>query len=122
MQPDEFISEYSRALASQNWAKVEPLMHPNVCVTFSSGAVHRGLDAVRAAFEANFAAISNEHYRVSEVHWIHRDDTHAVLGFEFDWSGVIDGHQVARAGRGTSVLLAVEGEWKLLAEHLGPRG
>ncbi|MFT5198233.1 MAG: ketosteroid isomerase-like protein [Planctomycetota bacterium] len=51
MEPAEFVTEYGRALATQDWSKVAPLMHADVCVTFSSGAVHQGIDAVQKAFE-----------------------------------------------------------------------
>jgi ketosteroid isomerase-like protein len=121
MNPEDFIDQYQRALATQEWASVEPLMHADVCVTFSTGAVHRGKDAVRAAYEANFQAIRDEVYRISDVHWIARSPELAVYLFRFDWTGVIDGHQASGGGRGTSVLVRYDGSsWKLVAEHLGP--
>ena len=43
---DDFIRSCQDALASQSWALVDPLIHNNVCVTFSNGTVHRGKPAV----------------------------------------------------------------------------
>ena len=37
--PEQFIDRYERALGSQRWGEVEPLVHEDVCVTFSTGAV-----------------------------------------------------------------------------------
>jgi ketosteroid isomerase-like protein len=120
MTPDEFIERYERALATQLWVAVEPLIHADACVTFSTGEVHAGKDAVRSAFEANFAAIKDETYAVSNVHWMLRSDAVAVYAFAFRWSGVIDGRAASGAGRGTGVLVRDGAGWKLIAEHLGP--
>ena len=120
MSPDDFISRYERALASQQWSSVDPLVHDDVCVTFSNGSVHRGRANVRAAFEGNFSAIQEEKYRIANVHWILRSREVAVYLFDFQWSGRIDGKEARGAGRGTSVLILDGSDWKLLAEHLGP--
>ena len=121
MTPDEFILEYERALGSQKWLAVEPLIHEEACVTFSTGTVHKGKQAVRAAYEANFKAITDEHYRISNVHWALRRTDTAVYLFDFEWSGLINGKEAAGAGRGTTALIREEGNWKLIAEHLGPK-
>lgn len=120
MSPEDFIPAYERALATQQWAAVEPLVHRDVCVTFSTGTVHKGLAAVQAAFEANFAAIDDETYRIENVHWVLCTDVTAVFLFDFHWAGRIDGCDASGAGRGTSVLICEGDVWKLIAEHLGP--
>jgi ketosteroid isomerase-like protein len=118
--PDEFIQLYERALASQRWDFVDPLVHDDACVTFSNGKVHIGKAAVQRAFEANFALISDEEYRVSNIYWVHRGTETAVYLFEFNWSGLIGGRPAKGSGRGTSVLQRDESGWRLLVEHLGP--
>lgn len=120
MTVDEFIRAYEVALASQSWASVEPLVHENACVTFSNGTVHKGRAPVAPAFTANFAAIEDETYRISNVHWTHRADTIAVYLFDYAWSGRIGGQAAAGAGRGTSVIVREGSDWQLLVEHLGP--
>jgi len=117
--PEDFVACYERALASQQWSAVDPLVHDDVCVTFSTGAVHKGRSSVRAAFEENFAAIEDEQYRMTDVHWVLRSETVAVSLFDFQWSGRIAGREAHGKGRGTSVLICVDREWKLLVEHLG---
>ena len=120
MTAEEFVRAYEQALASQRWALVEPLVHEHACVTFSDGAVHLGKAAVRKAYEANFAAIESEVFRISNVHWVRRGDDVAVYLFDFAWSGRIGGRDAKGAGRGTSVLVRHGSAWQLLAEHLGP--
>lgn len=118
--PEDFVAAYGRALATQDWDVVAPLVHPQACVTFSSGAVHEGKDAVGAAYRSNFALIEDEEYAISNVRWLRRDATIAVYLFDFAWSGLIGGKPASGAGRGTAVIVADGGAWRLLAEHLGP--
>jgi ketosteroid isomerase-like protein len=120
MTAEDFIHAYEKALASRRWAVVEPLVHESACVTFSDGTVHIGKRAVRNAFEANFSAIEDEEYRISDVHWVRRGEDVSVYVFSFAWSGRIDGRDAKGAGRGTSVVIRHGSGWQLLAEHLGP--
>lgn len=120
MTVEDFIQAYQSALASRQWALVEPLVHEDACVTFSNGTVHVGKAAVRSAYEANFSAIEDEDYRISNVHWVRRGDDLSVYVFDFAWSGRIGGRDARGAGRGTSVLARHGSGWRLLAEHLGP--
>jgi len=122
MTVEDFLQAYGQALASREWARVAPLVHENACVTFSSGAVHLGKTAVRKAFEANFAAIEDEDYRISNVHWVRRGEPVSVCVFDFAWTGRIGGRDASGAGRGTSVLVRHGPGWQLLAEHLGAAG
>lgn len=119
--PEDFIPLYERALASQDWALVDPLVHDDACVTFSSGAVHFGKTAVRKAFERNFALIADEEYGVSNVRWLRRGPDIAIFLFDFDWSGKIEGQPASGSGCGTSVLQHDVDGWRLLVEHLGPK-
>jgi hypothetical protein len=94
--PDELLRAYEAALGTQDWNEVEPLMHEDVCVTFSDGATFKGRAQVQRAFTRNFSLIQDERYEISSVHWI------------------------TKAGRGTSLMANDGGEWLVLAEHLGP--
>jgi ketosteroid isomerase-like protein len=120
MTPDDLLREYEAALATQDWTQVEPLLHPEVCVTFSTGVSHRGRAEVQKAFSENFSVIQDEHYEISDIHWIDKDPCHATCTYEFRWAGTIDGKAASGAGRGTSVLKNEAGRWFLIAEHLGP--
>ncbi len=121
MLPEEFILAYESALATQNWSMVEPLISTKACVTFSNGSVHKGLDAVKNAFENNFSQIKSEKYSISKVQWLAKETNYAVYLFEYNWTGVIKGSRVAGGGIGTSVIILEKGNWKLLTEHLGKR-
>ena len=121
MSPEEFIRAYEQALATQDWANVDPLIHDDVCVTFSNGTVHKGKAEVRSAFEKNFSLIKDEEYSMANVHWVKKGAEMAVYLFDFSWSGIINEKPASGAGRGTSVLIRESDKWKLLVEHLGPK-
>lgn len=121
MNPEEFIKSYEEALASQDWNRVLPLMHEDVCVTFSNGAVHKGMIEVRKAFEKNFSLIKDESYFITNVHWVMKNTETAVYLFDFNWNGMINDKPASGSGRGSSVIAHVNGKWQLLLEHLGPK-
>jgi len=116
--PDAFPDAYALALRSQRWELVAPLIHDEACVTFSTGAVHSGKAAVQRAFEANFAAIENEDYRVTDVIWRERTEDRASYTFRFAWTGRIAGRPASGAGTGAATLIRTEGGWLMLAETL----
>ncbi len=119
MLPEQFITAYELALASQQWKNVEPLIHANACVTFSTGTVHKGIEAIKEAYEKNFSLIRNEKYSVTDVHWVSKTNHTAVYLFNFHWKGIINGVQAEGSGKGTATIVFEEGQWKLIAEHLG---
>ncbi|MEO0914981.1 MAG: nuclear transport factor 2 family protein, partial [Pseudomonadota bacterium] len=67
MSAREFVKRYEAALATQDWAAVAPLISDQARVVFSSGALHAGKDAIRAAYEHNFSTIKGEEYRIENV-------------------------------------------------------
>lgn len=119
MNPEEFIESYERALGTQDWKVVEPLVSENVAVTFSNGTIHIGKENVQEAFERNFSLIKNEKYAIENITWLIKDKQYAVYLFEFNWTGIIAGKSTSGNGIGTSVLIKEDAKWKLLTEHLG---
>ena len=119
MTPQDLLQAYEQALASQEWKHVEPLMHEDVCVTFSSGTF-KGKEQVRKAFERNFSAIQDEEYAIDDLHWAFAGQESAVCLYTFRWQGLINGQPASGGGRGTSVLVREGGRWQIVAEHLGP--
>jgi len=119
LKAENFIISYEKALASQDWSSVEPLISGEACVTFSDGSVHRGKEKVKAAFERNFKTIKSEQYSIENIVWIKENENFAVYTFEYNWSGIINGNAVSGNGIGTSVIIKESNRWKLLSEHLG---
>lgn len=121
MQPEDFVRFYEKALATQDWKYVSPVMHTDCVVTFSDGTIHKGKSQIRAAFERNFEQIENEYYRISDIHWVVRSEQFAVFTFRYSWSGIVGDKLASSQGRGTSSILCTEQRWQLTSEHLGTR-
>lgn len=119
MTPEKFILSYQKALASQEWSVIDPLISEDATVTFSSRSVHVGKEKVRTAFENNFSLIKGETYEMENIRWLKKEATYAVYIFNYRWSGKMNGELISGSGIGTSVLINESGLWKLLTEHLG---
>ena len=119
--PKEFIEQYEKALGTQNWDIVAPLIDEQASVIFSDGSMYRGKDSIRAAYERNFKAIENEEYRIENIHWLLKSPESAAYMFDFFWRGVVRGRQASGSGRGTAVLIRKDNGWLLIAEQLGSR-
>ena len=118
MSAEEFVTAYKTALGTQQWKNVEPLIHENACVTFSNGAVNKGLAEIKTAYEYNFSVIKSEDYQMSNLHWALKNETVAVYLFDFSWKGIINGTPSSGCGKGTAVIVCESKNWKLLAEQL----
>ena len=94
-------------------------MHDDVCVTFNNGT-YKGVIEVQEVFESNFCAIKGEQYTISNEHWVHVSKTSAVCLYHFQWTGLIKGERCSGGGRGTTVLVFNDGQWRIITEHLGP--
>jgi ketosteroid isomerase-like protein len=121
MKPEDFVTRYEKALATQEWDRVAPLIHPDCTVTFSNGTCHHGKEKVRAAFQRNFDLIEDEAYSITDLHWVVKSEGFAVFTYSFNWSGKVDGEDASGSGRGTSTLKSESGTWQLVSEHLGPK-
>jgi ketosteroid isomerase-like protein len=117
--PEGFLEAYQRALSTQDWEAVAPLVHQDCTVVFSSGTFV-GFDEVESAFRRNFELIDDERYTISNLQWLDRSVDRAVALYDFVWEGLIGGAPASGGGRGTAVLARGEGGWQLLVEHLGP--
>jgi len=120
MQPAEnLIEEYEAALATHDWEQVAPLIHDDCVAIFSEGTFI-GKQQVEVAFHKTFDLIQDEKYMISSVHWILQQESVAVFNFEFHWTCIIKGKPASGGGRGTSTIVLQDGDWVLIAEHLGP--
>ncbi|WP_062270695.1 nuclear transport factor 2 family protein [Endozoicomonas arenosclerae] len=119
MTPQDLLLRYEQVLASQDWEKIAPLMHKDICVTFSNGT-YKGIEAVESVFIDNFTSIKEEDYRITNVHWAYISENTAVCLYDFNWKGIIDGEECSGGGRGTSSLIREQDQWLIISEHLGP--
>jgi len=62
--------------------------------------------------------IENEKYWLTNKKWIANDQETAVVTYNYNWTGVINGKSESGFGRGTSILVMLAGKWKIIHEHL----
>lgn len=122
MSPTEFMRAYEAATNTHDLEGTLALIADDAVYLFSDESSHVGKAAIRAALRANFDAISNETYRIHDLRWLAASDEVAACIYSFDWSGEIDGKPAGGAGRGTSVLRRVAGDWRVVHEHLSHGG
>lgn len=120
MSPEGFIESYKKAMASQQWANVEPLIHPKATVLFTTGT-YIGRLAIQEAIQHNFDTIQEDSYSISNIHWIHVDERNATCIFEFHWEGIVKGSVASGCGQGNMVLVKEDEDWQLMLEHLSLR-
>ena len=118
MNPEDFISAYRNALSSQQWAQVQPLIHEQATVTFSSGQQHTGHEEIRAAYERNFSHIQNDTFQMFDICWLLKNNDVAVYTFKYEWTGIIHGELAGGRGYGLSIITSENNRWSLLAEQL----
>ncbi|MBX8638223.1 MAG: nuclear transport factor 2 family protein [Thermoplasmata archaeon] len=112
------MDEYSRRTNLHRFEEVAPLIDNKALYWFSDGSTHEGIDAIRAVFERNWKAITNEVYRIEDLRWIAQDESLAVCVYTFHWDGETrEGHRSGE-GRGSCVLQKVNGYWRVIHEHL----
>lgn len=118
MKPSEFIRKYEAATASHDLDATLELIDEHAVYWFSDGATYHGKAAIGAAIRSNFEAIKEEEYRISDVKWLAESEDVAACVYSFSWSGKVGGKQTSGSGRGTTVIHKMDGEWRVVHEHL----
>jgi ketosteroid isomerase-like protein len=82
-----FLTRYEHASATQSFANVVGLIHPDALFRFSDGDF-RGYEAIQAAFERTWAYdVEDERYYLTDVEVMNTDANSATATFTFNWSG-----------------------------------
>ncbi len=67
------MAEYAERINHHDFGDVAPLIADDAVFWFSDGS-HSGLAAIRAAFEATWAVLTEEIYRIEALRWIAAGD------------------------------------------------
>lgn len=118
MTAREVLAAYTDRINRQDFDLLSEFIAPDATFWFSSGT-HRGIVAIRAAFEATWRAMGpSEHYWLDQLEWIAEANSAAACIYRFNWQTVIDGKPISGSGRGTTVLKRVDERWWITHEHL----
>lgn len=111
------LEAYETRINQHDFDVLVELIAPDAVFWFSDGS-HRGLPAIRAAFEATWNTLRDETYWLDELQWIAESDVAAACIYRFNWKTMVDGQPVSGSGRGTTVLNRSEGALRIVHEHL----
>ena len=112
------LAAYADRINEQDFDLLTDMIAPDATFWFTNGT-HRGVAAIRAAFEATWAAMGpDEHYWLDQLEWIAEGDGAAACVYRFNWKTVRDGQPVSGSGRGATVLKRVGDDWWIVHEHL----
>jgi ketosteroid isomerase-like protein len=117
MTPKDLLAEYERRINLHDFDLMVELIAPDAVFWFSDGS-HRGIDAVRMAFEATWSALNDDTYWLTDLTWLVQSDRAAACVYHFNWTSTIDGRPASGAGRGTTVLERRDDRWWIVHEHL----
>ena len=114
MTARDVLAAYAERINAQDFDLLLDLLAPDAVFWFTDGK-HRGVDAIRAAFEATWEAMGpNERYWLTEIEWVAEGDAAASCIYQFNWSA----RGMSGSGRGTTVLARTSAGWRIAHEHL----
>lgn len=118
MSPDDFMRSYEAATAAHDLEATLELIAEDAVYLFSDETSHAGKAAIRAVLERNFALIEAEEYRIEGLRWLAQSEEVAVGVYTYHWKGRVRGESASGSGRGTCALRQIEGQWRVVHEHL----
>ena len=118
MSARDVLNAYEDRINRQDFDLLTDLIAPDATFWFSNGT-HKGIDAIRAAFEATWQVMGpSERYWLDQLNWIAEGDSAAACIYRFNWEITVDGKRDSGSGRGTTVLRRVDDRWWIVHEHL----
>lgn len=115
---ERFMRAYERALETEDFNNVAQFIHPQAIFRFSEGDFV-GLAQIEKAFEKTWALdVENVEYFLTNVQIINVANGSATVIFNWNWKGDTKEGPFQIVGRGTSHIVLLEGQPKLLLEHL----
>ncbi|MDQ0271660.1 YybH family protein [Cytobacillus purgationiresistens] len=111
------LNNYIVATNSHDFSNVKRLLHPEAVFLFSD-LTCTTLDEIGHYFNHAWNVIKEEVYSATNIQWIAVDEKIATCIYTYHYHGYQDGKFVSGSGRATNVFTFVEGEWKLIHEHL----
>jgi ketosteroid isomerase-like protein len=114
VNPREVLAAYEERINRHDFDLLTDLIAPDATFWFSDGT-HRGVGAIRAAFERTWAVMGpDEQYWLTDRAWIAEGEAAACCIYTFNWRvGNKSG-----SGRGTTVLALTGAGSRIVHEHL----
>lgn len=111
------LEKYIAATNTHDFKNVKAIIAPDAVYWFTNKTCTNTAD-IQAFFEQTWEMIQDEVYKASDVNWLAVDHDAAACTYTYHWEGFYKGEFKKGSGRATNVFKRIEGEWKLVHEHL----
>jgi ketosteroid isomerase-like protein len=119
MTVEQTLEKYIEATNTHDFRNVAKYVAQDAVYWFTNKECQT-LPEIEAYFNNTWEKIKNEKYQISNVNWIAIEANLASCLYTYHWEGYYDGNLVSGSGNATNVFRKIDGEWKLIHEHLSP--
>lgn len=119
---EEFLNTFEELAANKDFALLSDMVDEEAFFRFNDGDFV-GRSAVKEAFErtwASGAAVGDERYYLSDIKVLSTDYNSATATYTYNWEGMYGSTPFKITGRGTRVIIRVDGALRVVHEHLSP--
>ena len=115
-----FLTQFEELAEKENFSLIKGMIHEQAFFRFNDGDFV-GRPAVQGAFEKTWESAPNvrkERFYLTDIVVLSTDSTSATATYTYNWEGAQEGRQFRITGRGTRVLVKVDGQLQIIHEHL----
>mgnify|MGYP000175354224 CR=1 FL=1 len=116
----EFLNRFEKIAEQEDFELIQDMIHERAFFRFNDGD-HVGRPAIRDVFEMTWqgrSGVKRERFYLSDIQVLTVDDRSATATYTYHWEGSMGNQTLHMRGRGTRVLVVVEGRMQIIHEHL----
>jgi ketosteroid isomerase-like protein len=118
----QFLTHFDELADREDFTLIRGLVHEHAVFRFNDGDFV-GRAAVQAAFEKTWASsaasgVKKERFYLSDIVVLSLDHASAAVTYTYNWEGAQGGKTFRIQGRGTRVVVQVDGRLQIIHEHL----
>ncbi|MCR8853779.1 YybH family protein [Lysinibacillus fusiformis] len=117
MTHEQALERYIQATNTHDFNEVKVILHPQAVYWFSDKTCTT-TEEIGAYFNHAWNVIQEEVYSATDIIWLTVDEKTATCLYTYHYEGHHNGEFVSGSGRATNIFTLMNGEWKLIHEHL----
>ena len=117
MTHEHALKRYIQATNTHDFNEVKDILHPQAVYWFSDKTCIT-TEEIGAYFNHAWNVIQEEVYSATDITWLTVDEKTATCLYTYHYEGQHNGEFVSGSGRATNIFTLMNGEWKLIHEHL----
>jgi ketosteroid isomerase-like protein len=117
MELHQTLIGYIRATNSHDFKNVRRFLSEDAVYWFQKNE-YNTIAEIEKYFTNTWNLIKDEVYRISDVKWIGESSDLATCLYKYHWEGYYKGDFINGSGNATNVFKRINGDWKLIHEHL----